>query len=295
MQKYIEEAERRHEQQAEDGNLGFGSGWIIDPKGAVLTNYHVVEGAEQLEVTLTDGRKFTTRDVLVDKKTDIAVIRIPATEALPFLEFGDSNVVEMGDRVLAFGAPFGLTGSVTSGIVSAKGRNLRLNMYEDFLQTDAALNPGSSGGPLVSLDGRAIGITSAIKSRNGAFQGVGLAIAGNLARDISHRLLRDGAVRRGYLGVKIDELKPDAAARLGLRNTGVVVTKIFANSPAALRGGLKLGDVIATIDGKPVKNSLELQKVVEWLPVQTPVELAIYRDGNPIKITLQIAEQPDTF
>jgi serine protease Do len=293
MQQYIEEMERREQAAPDDGNLGFGSGFLIDPKGVIVTNFHVVEGAETLEVTLTDGRKFTTRDYVTDRKTDLAVVRVATTEDLPVVEFGDSDAMEMGDRVLAFGSPFGLTGTVTQGIVSAKGRAIKLNFYEDFIQTDAALNPGSSGGPLVGLDGKVIGVTAAIKSRNGGFQGVGLAIAANMARTVIRLLARDGAVKRGYLGVKIDELKPEDAARLGLNNMGVVVKKIFPNSPAS-DGGLKVGDVITAINGRPVKDGLELSKIVEWLPPNAAAELTIFRDGKAMKLTLTITEQPET-
>src|SRR5262249_24524201 len=153
-------------------------------KGVILTNNHVVDGAESVEVVLTDGRKFTSKDVKADVKTDLAIVRIDAKIPLPYLELGDSDQMEIGDRVLAAGAPFSLTGSVTAGIISAKGRSLRMNMYEDFLQTDAAINPGNSGGPLVNLEGKVVGINSAIKSRNGGFQGVGMAVASNLAKNV---------------------------------------------------------------------------------------------------------------
>ena len=166
--------------------LGFGSGFIVDPKGIVLTNFHVVNGADSVVVQLHDGRKFTSKDIHGDRRTDLAVVKLDTKGAsLPFLAFGDSDAMEIGDRVLAVGAPFGLTGTVTQGIISAKGRNgLNMNMYEDFLQTDAAINPGNSGGPLVNLEGQVVGINSAIKSRSGGFQGVGLAIASNLAKNV---------------------------------------------------------------------------------------------------------------
>ena len=180
------------EEPVPDPNLGFGSGVLIDPSGVVLTNYHVVEGADAVEVELHDGRKFTSKDIRRDAKTDLAVIKLTADKPLPFLELGDSDAMEVGDRVLAVGAPFGLTGSVTHGIVSAKSRqNLNLNQYEDFLQTDAAINPGNSGGPLVGLDGKVVGINAAIKTRSGGFQGVGLAVSSNLAKDVV-RQLHDG-------------------------------------------------------------------------------------------------------
>jgi len=161
----------------------FGSGFIVDPTGLVLTNDHVVRGADEVEVHLQDGRKFMARDIKTDPKTDLAIVRLDTKDSLPFLKLGDSNAMEIGDRVLAVGAPLGLTGTVTSGIISAKGRDIHMNMYEDFLQTDAAINPGNSGGPLVNLDGEVIGINSAIKSGTGGFQGIGLAISSNLARN----------------------------------------------------------------------------------------------------------------
>ncbi len=219
---------------------GFGSGVLVDAKGVILTNFHVVEGASQVVVHLSDGRKFTSKDVKSDPKTDLAIVRIEAPAALPFLELGDSDAMDIGDRVLAVGAPFGLTGTVTHGIISAKGRSLQLNMYEDFLQTDAAINPGNSGGPLVSLDGKVIGINAAIKSRSGGFQGVGLAIASNMVKSIMPQLLKDGVVRRGYLGVQIKEiLEPEVASRLGLKEGehGVLVTRVFDDTPGA--GGLE--------------------------------------------------------
>jgi serine protease Do len=197
MQQLWEEQERKREQAPPDDSVGFGSGVLVDPSGIVLTSFHVVEGAEQVEVQLTDGRKFTSKNVLIDKKTDIAVVRLQSKKPLPFLDLADSDAMEVGDRVLALGAPFGLTGSVTSGIVSAKGRSLRLNMFEDFLQTDAAINPGNSGGPLVNLEGKVIGINSAIKSRSGGFQGVGMAISSNLGKSVMQQLLKDGSFRHG--------------------------------------------------------------------------------------------------
>src|SRR6185437_13870452 len=163
-------------------------------KGVILTNFHVVDGASQVVVHLSDGRKFISKDVKSDPKTDLALVRIEAPAALPFLELGDSDAMEIGDRVLAVGAPFGLAGTVTHGIISAKGRSLHLNMYEDFLQTDAAINPGNSGGPLVNLRGEVVGVNSAIKSRSGGFQGIGLAIPSNMAKTVCDQLGKDGSV-----------------------------------------------------------------------------------------------------
>jgi len=276
-------------------SVGFGSGFIVDPTGIVLTNFHVVDGAESVEVSLPDGRKFASKDIRFDRKTDLAIIRLESKEALPFLELGDSDKVEVGDRVLAIGAPFGLTGSVTHGIISAKSRNLRMNVYEDFLQTDAAINPGNSGGPLISLDGNVIGINSAIKSRSGGFQGVGLAISSNLVRQVKEQLLRDGVVRRGYIGVQIKELTPEIAKAMNLgEQSGVVVSRVMTDSPAE-KGGLQAGDVVLSIGGKAVRDGKEMQKIVAGLVVKQPTDVAIIRDGEKQVVKLTIEEQPDEF
>jgi serine protease Do len=276
--------------------MGFGSGFIVDPKGVILTNFHVVDHADQVVVTLADGRKFPSKDVKVDAKTDLAIIRIDAKEPLPFLELGDSTSMEIGDRVLAVGAPFGLAGSVTHGIISAKGRNLNLNQYEDFLQTDAAINPGNSGGPLVSLDGKVIGINAAIKSRSGGFQGVGMAISSNLARNVMDQLLANGVVKRGYLGVQIKDVdNADLAAKLGLKDKqGVVVTQVYDNTPAS-KAGLKDGDVIVSLNGQAVKDGHTLQTTVASLPLGKPVALNILRDAVAKDLQVTIEEQPDRF
>src|SRR5262245_9974253 len=188
--------------------------------------------------------------------------------------------MEIGDHVLAIGAPFGLTGSLTQGIISAKGRNgLNLNMYEDFIQTDAAINPGNSGGPLVNLEGKVVGINSAIKSRSGGFQGIGLAVPSNMASSIMKSLMRDGVVRRGYLGVQIRDLDPDVATRLNIpKDTGVVVGEVFDKTPAA-KAGLQAGDIITHVAGNPVKDSKTLQTSVAALPIGKVSEFTVVRDG----------------
>jgi serine protease Do len=283
--------------EAPEPRGGFGSGFIADAKGVILTNYHVVDGASQVVVQLSDGRKFTSKDVKVDPKTDLAIVRIEAPGALPFLELGDSDAMEIGDRVLAVGAPFGLTGTVTHGIISAKDRNLHLNMYEDFLQTDAAINPGNSGGPLVNLEGKVIGINAAIKSRSGGWQGVGLAVASNMAKTVMPQLLKDGVVHRGYLGVQIKDItEPEVAARLGLKEgePGVLVTRVFEDTPGA-KAGLKSGDVITKLAGKPLRNGHELQIHIARLPVGKAAEVGVLRDGQPKTIQVTIEEQPQQY
>jgi serine protease Do len=276
---------------------GFGSGFIVDPKGVILTNYHVVGGADQVEIQLMDGSKYVSKDIHGDRKTDLAIVRIDTKgKTLPYLELGDSEAMQIGDRVLAVGAPFGLRGTVTAGIVSGKGRNgLNMNMYEDFLQTDAAINPGNSGGPLVNLEGKVIGINAAIKTRTGGFQGVGLAVASNLAKNVMHSLQKDGKVCRGYLGVQIKDLTPEVAERLGVPNKqGVVVREVFEGSPAA-KAGLKAGDVITDINHKPVKEGRVLQTIVAGLPLKQSVPVAVIRDGQPKTLQVNVDEQPDEF
>jgi serine protease Do len=276
---------------------GFGSGLLVDAKGVILTNFHVVEGASQVTLQLSDGRKFTSNDVKTDPKTDLAIVRIEAPGALPFLELGDSDAMQIGDRVLAVGAPFGLTNTVTHGIISGKGRSLQLNMYEDFLQTDAAINPGNSGGPLVSLDGKVIGINAAIKSRSGGWQGVGLAVSSNIAKTIMPQLLKDGVVRRGYLGVQVKDItEPDIATRLGLQQGehGVLITRVFEDTPGA-KAGLKDGDVITALDGKSIANGRELQMFVARQSVGKTIAVQALRDGQAKTFQVTIEEQPGKY
>jgi serine protease Do len=279
-----------------DVPMDFGSGFLVDAGGWVLTNYHVVEGAVAVEVFLPDGRKFLSRDLRADPKTDLVLIKIEANQPLPFLELGDSDAMEIGDHVLAFGAPFGLSGSVTQGIISAKGRSLKTSLYEDFLQTDAAINPGNSGGPLVSLDGKVIGLNSAIKSRSGGWQGVGMAIASNLAREVVPQLQRDGFVRRGYLGLQMKDVdSADLAGRLGLKEVqGVIVTQVFEKGPAA-KAGVQNGDVILSLGGTRIKDGLQLQGLVGRSPLNKPAELVIVRDGETRKLEVTIEEQPRDY
>jgi serine protease Do len=278
---------------SDPSSLGFGSGFLIDPAGVVLTCSHVVEDADLVEVRLADGRRFVTRDIRSDARTDVALLRLDAKVALPALELGESAAAEIGDRVLAVGAPFGLAGSVTAGIVSGKGRSLRVNQYEDFVQTDAAINPGNSGGPLISLEGKVIGINSAIKSKSGGFQGVGLAISSDLVRSVVPSLLRDGVVRRGYLGMQVNDLdSPDLANRLGLeQGPGVVVTRVFERGPAD-RAGLKDGDLIVGLAGKAVRDSKEVQFAVAGLQSGKPTDITVLRDGKLLEANVTVEDQP---
>ncbi len=279
----------------ERSQVGFGSGFLISPKGVIVTNNHVVEGADQVLVQMASGKKFIAKKIFTDVKTDMAILQLDVKEALPYLEFGDSDLMEIGDRVLAVGAPFGLAGTVTQGIISSKGRSLKMNMYEDFLQTDAAINPGNSGGPLVNLEGKVIGINSAIKSRSGGFQGVGLAIASNLGKVIAQKLLDGGVVKRGYLGVGIRDVNEETAKELQLdQASGVEVTRLYRDAPGE-KAGLEKGDVIVTLGGKRVKDSRGLQTVVAGLPTGKPVDIEVIRAGRKKKLSVTIEEQPEKF
>ena len=294
FRRFFEEFRR---QPMEPNRLGFGSGFFVDPSGIVVTNFHVVDGAESAVVLLQDGRKFSSKNIRSDRHTDLAVIVLDVKgERFPTLQFGDSDAMEIGDRVLAVGAPFGLAGSVTSGIVSAKGRNgLHMNMYEDFLQTDAAINPGNSGGPLVNLEGKVVGINAAIKSKSGGFQGVGLAVASNLAKNVVQSLRTDGVVKRGYLGIQVRELDPNVAERVGVpKDTGVVVADVYDNTPAA-KAGLKPGDILTAIAGKTIKDGSTVQRIVSALPINKATEFDVMRGGKTHKLNVTIEEQPTTF
>ena len=289
----VEGKNKANRAKLEDLDPGFGSGVIIDPSGIVLTNNHVVAETTSVEVTVQDGRKFNSKEICRDLKSDVAIIKLDTNAPLPFLEFGDSAQMEVGDRVLALGAPFGLTGSVTQGIISAKSRqNLNLNMYEDFLQIDAAVNPGNSGGPLVSMEGKVIGLTSAIKTRSGGFQGVGLAVSSNLAKNIAEQLIKFGAVRRPYIGVLVDDLDDATAAKLKLKpNAGVVVTKVFDKSPGE-KANIGVGDVITTVNGQPVTTAKAMQKVTLDLPLGKPVEMHVTRKGQQFATRITAEDQP---
>lgn len=271
----------------------FGSGFIVDARGVILTNDHVIRGADEVEIRLQDGRKFTSRDIKRDPRTDLAVVRLDVKESLPFIKLGDSDAMDIGDRVLAFGAPLGMTGTVTAGIISAKGRDIHMNMYEDFLQTDAAINPGNSGGPLVNLAGEVVGINSAIKSDTGGSQGIGLAISSNLVKNVLDQLQRTGAVVRGYLGVQVQTLVPEVATRLGVP-TGVVIGKVIDGSPAA-KCGLQDGDILTDVAGQAVKDPRTLQRIVAGLPIGKQVDLTVVRDGARKTLSLSVVNQPQAF
>jgi serine protease Do len=271
---------------------GLGSGVIISTDGYIATNNHVIQGADEVIVALDDGRELKAKVVGRDPQTDIAVIKVNAKD-LPAITFADSTHIEVGDRVLAIGNPFGIGETVTTGIVSAKGRRPGLGLdYEDFIQTDAAINPGNSGGALVDIQGRLIGINTAILSRSGGFQGVGLAVPANLVGQVVDGLVKHGKVVRGYLGVGAQDLTPTLAETLGLKSKrGAVVSDVQPDSPAA-KAGVKNGDVITAVNGQPVDDANRLTFSIGAIPPGTKFDLEVLRDGDSQTLTVTAAERP---
>jgi len=267
------------EQAAPQPQTGLGSGVIVSPAGYLLTNHHVIEDADEIEVQLSDGRKAGAKVIGTDPDTDLAVLRI-ALDKLPVITLGDSEQIAVGDVVLAIGNPFGVGQTVTNGIVSALGRNqLGINTFENFIQTDAAINPGNSGGALVDAQGRLVGINTAIYSRSGGSMGIGFAIPVSIARSVMEAILRDGKVTRGWIGVEPQELTPELAAYFDTElREGVMITGVLQNGPAA-RGGLRPGDVITGVAGQPVRNVAGLLAAVATLPPGQPARLDVVRRG----------------
>ena len=268
-----------------------GSGVIVDPaRGYIITNNHVVERADEINVTLSDGRRLEAKKVGTDPATDVAVIQIPA-DGLHGLTLGDSDKLRVGDYVVAVGNPFGLEQTVTSGIVSALGRSgLGIEGYENFIQTDASINPGNSGGALVNLRGELIGINSAILGPSGGNIGIGFAIPINMARTVMEQLVAYGEIRRGQLGIRIQDVTPELAKALKIDvQEGAVVAHVMPKSPAE-EAGLEAGDVIIAVNGQKVHNSVELRNKVGLLPLGTKVELEVIHKGERKQITSRLAE-----
>ncbi len=282
-------------EQQQPAQSGLGSGVIISADGYIATNNHVVDGADTLTVSLNDGREFTAKVVGRDPQTDIAVVKVDAKD-LPAVTFADTSKIEVGDRVLAIGNPFGIGETVTTGIVSAKGRSIGIladvEGYEDFIQTDAAINPGNSGGALVDVDGRLIGINTAILSRTGGFQGVGLAVPANLVSQVADSLVKTGKVVRGYLGVNIQNITPALVDSFDLKtNKGALVSEVVEDAPAA-KAGLKQGDVITAVNGQPVTDANNLKLQVSTFAPGTKLNLDVLRDGKTKQLTATTAERP---
>ncbi|SNS29745.1 MULTISPECIES: DegQ family serine endoprotease [unclassified Azospirillum] len=271
-----------------------GSGFIIDASGYIVTNNHVIEGADEITVVFQDADHTELKAKLIgtDKETDLALLKVESKQKLTALKWGNSDELKVGDWVVAIGNPFGLGGTVTAGIISARARDIGAGRFDDFLQTDAAINQGNSGGPLVNVQGEIVGINTAIFSRTGDSVGIGFAIPANMARTVIEELRKGGKVRRGWLGVQIQSVTPAIAESMGLPNDkGALVGTVSDGSPAAA-AGLKPGDVILSFDGKDVANNRALPRMVAETPVGKKVTVAISRKGVKQNVTVTLAELP---
>jgi serine protease Do len=272
---------------------GLGSGVVIDPSGIVLTNNHVVAGTDDVYVLLPDGREYRATEIRTDPKTDLAVVWFKPDEPLPAARWGDSDSLQIGEWVIAVGHPFELDVTVSAGIISGKARSLRVAQRTDFLQTDAAINPGNSGGPLVNLRGEVVGINTAIASNSGGYQGIGFAVPSNLARWVATQLIQRGSVQRAYLGVVIEELRGDLAAKFGVPHRGgVLVAEVHPNTPAA-KADVREGDVITEFAGQPARSPRELQALVERAPLGKPQTIKVLRDGRTLSLQVTLEALPD--
>lgn len=272
---------------------GLGSGFIIDGNGTILTNYHVVDSAQKITVTLSDGKSYDAKVIGKDQKSDIAVIKIDAGRELPAVTLGDSDRLEVGEWVMAIGNPFGLDHTVTSGIVSAKGRQIGAGPYDNFIQTDASINPGNSGGPLLNLQGEVVGINTAIFSQSGGNIGIGFAIPTNSVKELLPQLRDKGRVVRGYLGTTVQKITPEIADSMGLKQTrGALVADVMKGSPAE-KSGVKAGDIIVEFDRKEVKDSSDLPTQVARVAPGKTVPVRVLRDGKDVTLSLTVGELKD--
>ena len=280
--------------QGPQAQTGLGSGVIISPEGYILTNNHVVEGADEIEVTLTDSRRASATVIGTDPETDLAVLKVQL-DKLPVIVLGDSDKLAVGDRVLAIGNPFGVGQTVTSGIVSALGRSqLGINTFENFIQTDAAINPGNSGGALVDVSGNLMGINTAIYSRSGGSMGIGFAIPVSTAKMVLEGIVRDGQVTRGWIGVEPNELSPELAQTFGVQATqGVIITGVLQGGPAA-QGGIRPGDVILRVGGKPTDNVSQLLTTVAALQPGKAASFELQRGDKQMELSVVPGTRPRT-
>ena len=272
------------------GQRGAGSGFVIDSSGVIVTNAHVVNGADEVKVKFSDGTEIKAESWVGDSITDVAIVKLKADKPLATVSFGDSDSMQVGDWVLALGNPFDIGTTVTAGIISATDRKgLDINGREHFLQTDAAINPGNSGGALVNMNGEVIGINTAISSRSGGYDGIGFAIPSNQARKIVDKLLKDGTVHRSYIGVTLDDLKPQLRKALGVAS-GVAVMDVLPDAPAS-KAGIQPGDVIVKFAGQPVKDRPSMQEYVEQLEPGKSYTAEILRDGKMINVDITLEQR----
>lgn len=288
--------QQQRPKQQEYTQRGQGSGFIINKKGFILTNNHVVEGADTIKVTLSDKREFTGTVVGTDPQSDVALIKIDDAVNLPVLPLGDSSTLEVAEWVIAIGNPFGLSQTVTVGVVSATGRSsIGISDYENFIQTDAAINPGNSGGPLINARGEAVGINTALFSKTGGYMGIGFAIPINMAKSIEKQLKEHGKVTRGWLGVVIQNVDKDLADSFGLKKAGgILVSEVQKDSPASA-AGIKRGDVILELDGEVLEDVADLRNRVALISPNSKAMLLVFRDGREKKIQVTIGHQPSDF
>ncbi|MGA0530596.1 Do family serine endopeptidase [Hansschlegelia sp. KR7-227] len=266
-----------------------GSGFVIDPKGVVVTNNHVIEGADEITVNFADGAKLTAEVVGRDTKTDVAVLRVKPEKPLKAVAFGDADKLRVGDWVLAIGNPFGLGGSVSAGIVSARNRNINSGPYDNFIQTDAAINRGNSGGPLFNTAGEVVGVNTAIISPSGGSIGIGFSTPSTTVKAVVDQLLNYGETRRGWIGVRIQEVSDEIAESLGVRspNKGALIAGVNDDGPAA-KGGLAAGDVLLKFDGKTIREMRDLPRIVADTPIDREVEVVVWRKGKEETLKLKV-------
>lgn len=267
-----------------------GSGFIIDPAGYIVTNQHVIQDAEEITIILQDNTNLPATVVGTDKKTDLAVLKIESKKALPALTFGDSDKARVGDWILAIGNPFGLGGTVTAGILSARARDINSGPYDDYLQTDAPINRGNSGGPMFNMNGEVIGVNTAIYSPSGGSIGIGFAIPSSMAKNVIDQLKATGSTKRGWIGVRIQSVTPEIAESLGLgAPRGALVSGITKDGPAA-KANMEIGDIIVTYDGKPVSEMHRLPRYVADTEIGRAVPLVVVRKGKEVSLTITIAK-----
>jgi serine protease Do len=292
---FMERNKRHGENPAEPPRKmqSLGSGFIIDPSGIVVTNNHVIDGADEITVTLQDNTSLKATLIGRDQRTDIAVLKVTPDKPLPSVPFGDSDASRVGDWVLAIGNPFGLGGTVTAGIVSARGRDINQGPYDNFIQTDAAINRGNSGGPLFNMDGAVIGINTAIYSPSGGSIGIGFSIPSNLAKQVVAQLRDFGHARRGWLGVKIQQVTPDIAESLGLKDaSGALVAGVEGNGPAE-KAKIRNGDIILKFNNQDVKEMRNLPRIVAETDINKDVPVTVWRDGKEVSLDVQVGELPE--
>ncbi len=279
--------------QSKDKAQAVGTGFIVDAKGVIVTNYHVVGKADSITITMADGTKLPAKMVGGDEKTDLAVLKVESDKPLPFVSFGDATKIRVGQPVMAVGNPFGLGGTVTTGIVSARGRDIHSGPFDDYIQTDAAINRGNSGGPLFDMDGNVIGINTAIYSPTGGSIGLGFAIPSSLAQPVVAELKDSGRVERGLLGVQIQPVSKAIAESLSLKDEKGALVAVVQPDSAALAAGVQSGDVIMSVDGKKIDGIKELTRTISAVKPGNSVKLGVWRDGKEMSLTAKVGGQKD--